>query len=188
METYTIKFIETYINENHKNEEILQRVILIIYCYLKYIIQHFDNGYGNFGTSIGISIPVEILERNLPNNSKFIKIINDFKENDDFHFEFLVFTLGNLLRSKDPRDKTRFHDFIDKDKDIHHIYSSFILLRDIHEKTYNNITFIDAVIMLLSDNKYSYCETYNLSEKEYFIEMFMYLEKCLSDYLSVSSN
>lgn len=159
METYSLDyFAETYLDENHTNEEKLQRCILSIYCYLKYVIRHFDNGYRNFGKSL-YDYPLD-LQIKAP--KKYIKYMQFLKSEELYCFEFLIFSLGLIIRDKDPKNDD--YEFEDTNFDTDHTYPSFNLLVAAHEKR-TDITFEEAIDIILSDAEYL---EMNMTEKEYF--------------------
>ena len=154
---YSLSYYYVYCKETHTAEEIVQRGILSIYNYLKYVIRHFDNGYGNFGTSVPVCYDLKMSD--LP--KRYIKYIDYLKSENLLHYEFLIFTLALLIRDKDPKDDDgEYEDYYYPNN---HSYPIYKLLVSAHEKK-SDITFEEAMDIILSNNEYYY----NMTKKEYF--------------------
>jgi hypothetical protein len=160
--------------ENMCEELIIQRGIISIYNYLKYVIKHFDNGYGNFGTSISIDCSMEqIMEASLDASKKYKRYMKFLKSEELLNFEFLLFSLALMVRDKDPKTDGEFDDI---GTDV--VYPSYKLLVSAHEKKLD-ITFEEAMFIILSESEYFYNEKTNMSEREYFTQTYKILVKCL---------
>lgn len=155
-------FNKKYLKEEHSADELIQRGILCIYTYLKYIIRHFDNGYANFGCSIQLDGNIDI--SNTPQVYK--KYMKHLEEDEIFNFEFLIFSLAYMLREKDSKDDDR--EFVDIEFPNSHAYPTYRLLVNAHEKQIKDISFEDAMNIALSDTPYYYNQTTNMSKREYF--------------------
>ena len=154
-------FNEKYVEDEHPSEEKIQRGILCIYTYLKYVIRHFDNGYVNFGYSVNLDGKID-----LTNTPKvYQKYMKYLKGEDLYSFEFLIFSLGLMLREKDPKEGI---EYVDTEFPHIHSYPSYRLLVASHQKKIDNITFEDVINVILSDAPYYYNETTNMSKREYF--------------------
>ena len=176
-ETYLINeyslgyFNEKYLREHHTKEEIVQRGILCIYNYLKYIIRHHDNGYANFGTSIDLYAPVLITKE----TRKFKKYMEFLETEELLHFEFLIFSLALLIRDNDPIGyEMDYEEFIDYEYPNSHSFPSYRLLVAAHEKKIN-ITFTEAIGIILPKNDYYYNTETKMSEREYFEQTYQLL-------------
>lgn len=161
-------FQNIYLKEEHKEEEIVERGILCIYNYLKYIIRHFDNGYSNFGTSIGLDSFIPQIPESVDDN-KYRKYMKFLESEELYSTEFLMFSIAFLLREKDPFDKKK--DFADYTFPNTHMYPTYRLLVLAHEKKIN-ITFIEAMDIIMSNSPYYYNEKTHMSEKEYFTKTY----------------
>lgn len=165
-------FNNKYVDEEHSCEELIQRGILCIYTYLKYVIRHFDNGYANFGYSVNLDREID-LSGTPREYQKYMKYL---KGEELFSFEFLIFSLGLMLRKKDPKEDI---EYVDTEFPNTHSYPSYRLLIEAHQNKIDNITFEDAMNIVLSDAPYYYNETTKMTEREYFDITYKVLVKSL---------
>jgi hypothetical protein len=165
-------FNNKYIYEDHSPDELIQRGIICIYTYLKYVIRHFDNGYGNFGYHVKLDREIDLSET----PKKYKNYMNFLKSEELFSFEFLIFSLGLMLRNKDPKED---NEYIDTEFPHTHSYPSYRLLVLAHQKKIEKITFEDAKNIIITDTPYYYNEKTNMSEREYFDITYKVLVKSL---------